>query len=114
MSQTKALFTVNGLGDLIPATADEIIARRGAALTSPKAVRDFLAVKLGAREFESFCGMFLDNRHRLIEFVELFRGTIDSAAVYPREVCEGGAQAQRRRCAMRAPTSERRRGGVHR
>jgi len=88
MSQTKALFTVNGLGDLIPATADEIIARRGASLTSPKAVRDFLAVKLGAREFESFCGMFLDNRHRLIEFVELFRGTIDSAAVYPREVKE--------------------------
>ena len=28
----------------------------------------------------------LDNRHRLIEFVELFRGTIDSASVYPREV----------------------------
>jgi len=30
--------------------------------------------------------LFLDNRHRLIEFVELCRGTIDSAAVYPREV----------------------------
>jgi DNA repair protein RadC len=96
MSQTKALFTLNGVGNLIPATADEIIAaarehlsrrvRRGASLTSPQAVRDFLAVKLGAREFESFCVLFLDNRHRVIEFVELFRGTIDSAAVYPREV----------------------------
>ena len=30
--------------------------------------------------------MFLDNRHRVIEYRELFRGTIDSAAVYPREV----------------------------
>jgi len=96
MSQTKPLFTLNSVGNLIPATADEIIAaarehlsrrvRRGASLTSPKAVRDFLALKLGAREFESFCVLFLDNRHRLIEFVELFRGTIDSAAVYPREV----------------------------
>jgi DNA repair protein RadC len=96
MSQTKALFTRNDAGDLIPATGDEIIAaarehlsrrvRRGASLASPQAVRDFLAVKLGAREFESFCCLFLDNRHRVIEFVELFRGTIDAAAVYPREV----------------------------
>jgi len=96
MSHTKALFTLNAGGDLIPATAEEVIAsarehlsrrvRRGAPLNSPQAMRDFLAVKLGAREFESFCVLFLDNRHRVIEFVELFRGTIDSAAVYPREV----------------------------
>ena len=96
MSQTKAFFTLNDAGDLTPATGDEIIAaarehlsrrvRRGASLASPQAVRDFLAVKLGAREFESFCCLFLDNRHRVIEFVELFRGTIDAAAVYPREV----------------------------
>ena len=98
MSHTKALFTLNGAGDLVPATAEEIIAsarehlsrrvRRGASLSSPQAVRDFLAVKLGAREFESFCAIFLDARHRVIEFVELFRGTIDSAAVYPREVAK--------------------------
>ena len=98
MSHTKALFTLNGAGDLVPASAEEIIAsarehlsrrvRRGASLSSPQAVRDFLAVKLGAREFESFCAIFLDARHRVIEFVELFRGTIDSAAVYPREVAK--------------------------
>jgi DNA repair protein RadC len=80
----------------VPASPDDIIAaarehlsrrlRRGTSLSSPQAARDFLAVKLGAREFESFCCLFLDNRHRLIEFAELFRGTIDSAAVYPREV----------------------------
>jgi DNA repair protein RadC len=28
----------------------------------------------------------LDKRHRLIEYVELFRGTIDGASVHPREV----------------------------
>jgi DNA repair protein RadC len=34
-------------------------------------------LKLGTRDFESFCIIFLDNRNRVIEFVELFRGTID-------------------------------------
>ena len=43
-------------------------------------------VTLGAREYESFCCIFLTNRHRVIEFVELFRGTIDGASVHPREV----------------------------
>lgn len=83
-------------GTTRPATGDEIIAaaresishrfRRGSALTSPKATRDYLVLKLGSREFESFCVIFLDNRHRVIEFVELFRGTIDGASVHPREV----------------------------
>src|SRR5207247_8166980 len=59
---------------------------RGSAVSSPQAMRDYLTLKLGTREYESFCCMFLDNRHRLIEFVELFRGTVDSAAVHPREV----------------------------
>ena len=96
MLHTKALFTLSAVGDPVPATAEEIIAsarehlsrrvRRGAPLNSPQAMRDFLAVKLGAREFESFCVLFLDNHHRLIEFVELFRGTLSSSAVHPREV----------------------------
>ena len=102
MSRTKALFTLNGAGDFAPATSEEIIAsarehlsrrvRRGVSLSSPQAVRDFLAVKLGAREFESFSCLFLDNRHRLIEFVELFRGTIDRATVHPREVVKEALQ----------------------
>ena len=41
---------------------------------------------LGARDHEVFAVLFLDNRHRLIEYVELFRGTIDAASVYPREI----------------------------
>jgi DNA repair protein RadC len=55
-------------------------------MSSPKLVRDFLTIKLGTLEHEIFCVLLLDSRHRLIEFVELFRGTIDGASVYPREV----------------------------
>jgi DNA repair protein RadC len=60
--------------------------RRGAALDSPRAVRDFLALKLGTLEHETFAVLLLDARHRLIDYVELFRGTIDGASVHPREV----------------------------
>jgi DNA repair protein RadC len=60
--------------------------RRGAALSSPRLVRDFLTVTLGDRGREYFCVMLLDSRHRLLQFVELFRGTIDGASVHPREV----------------------------
>jgi DNA repair protein RadC len=38
------------------------------------------------RAYEVFCCLHLDNRHRLIAFDELFRGTIDGASVHPREV----------------------------
>ena len=55
-------------------------------LTSPKRTRDFLKLRLGALEYELFSVLFLDKRNRLIEFVELFRGTIDGAQVHPREV----------------------------
>ncbi len=59
---------------------------RGDALSSPDSVRRYLSSELAGRPHEVFCGLFLDNRHRVIKFSELFRGTIDSAAVYPREV----------------------------
>lgn len=66
--------------------------KRGTSLTSPKLVRDFLSLKLGALEHEVFCVAYLDNRHRLIEFVQLFRGTIDGASVHPREVVKQALQ----------------------
>lgn len=56
------------------------------ALTSPDLVREFLQNQLAAREHEVFAMLLLDSQHRLIQFVELFRGTIDAASVYPREV----------------------------
>jgi DNA repair protein RadC len=60
--------------------------RHGVTLDSPRATRDYLTVRLGAREHEVFCVIYLDNRHRIIEYQELFRGTIDGASVHPREV----------------------------
>ena len=102
MSRTNSLYILDPTGRAVPATADEIIAaareeisrqvRRGSALLSPKATRDYLTLKLGNREFESFCCLFLDTRHRVIEFVELFRGTIDGASVHPREVVREALQ----------------------
>lgn len=55
-------------------------------LLGPTRTREFLRLKLAALEHEVFCCLHLDNRHRLIAFVELFRGTIDGASVHPREV----------------------------
>ncbi|AHK79079.1 DNA repair protein RadC [Ectothiorhodospira haloalkaliphila] len=54
--------------------------------TSPALVRQFLHLKLGALEHEMFAVLFLDNKHRLISYQEMFRGTIDAASVHPREV----------------------------
>jgi len=60
--------------------------RAGAALTCPGETRRFLTAQLRDRPFEVFCCLYLDNRHRLLAFEELFRGTIDGASVHPREV----------------------------
>jgi DNA repair protein RadC len=59
---------------------------RGDALTSPDAVRRYLSIRLRDHNQEVFACLFLDNRHRIIAFEELFYGTIDGATVHPREV----------------------------
>ncbi len=58
----------------------------GPPLHAPDATRKFLLAQLRDRRHEVFCCLYLDSRHRLIAFEELFRGTIDGANVYPREV----------------------------
>ena len=60
--------------------------RRGAVLTSPEAVRDFLRLSLSALPHEAFMALFLDSQHRLLAAEELFRGTLAQTSVYPREV----------------------------
>ena len=57
-----------------------------ALFDSPQAVRDWLGLRLGHLPHETFCIMLLDARHRLIEAVDLFRGTLTQTSVYPREV----------------------------
>jgi DNA repair protein RadC len=59
---------------------------RGASLTNPADTRDYLTSRLRHYPHEVFACLYLDNRHRPIGFEELFRGTIDGASVYPREV----------------------------
>ncbi|WP_395693079.1 DNA repair protein RadC [Piscinibacter sp.] len=56
------------------------------AFDSPAAVKEYLCAKLAGFEHEVFAVLFLDTQHRLIEYAEMFRGTIDSASVYPREL----------------------------
>ena len=60
--------------------------QRGDSLTSPEETRQFLSSKLRDYPHEVFAVLFLDQRHRVIHFEEMFRGTIDGASVYPREV----------------------------
>jgi len=58
----------------------------GEAIRSPADTEAFLTARLRDLPHELFCCLYLDNRHRIIHFEELFRGTIDGTSVYPREV----------------------------
>ena len=60
--------------------------KRGDALSSPAETRRYLSRQLRDYHHEVFACLFLDNRHRVIRFEELFSGTLDGASVYPREV----------------------------
>ena len=56
------------------------------ALTSPQAVRDWLKLRLSGLAHEVFMVLLLDAQNRLLQAVELFRGTLTQTSVYPREV----------------------------
>jgi len=60
--------------------------KRDSVLNSPDRTRAFLKARLRHHGREIFACLFLDNRHRVIGFEELFGGTIDGASVHPREV----------------------------
>ena len=96
LSSDASLLVRDGRGRYRPASADQILdaarrvidqkMQRGDEFTSPAAVKDYLRAKLAGFEHEVFAVLFLDTRHRLIDYTEMFRGTIDSAEVHPREV----------------------------
>ena len=96
LSLDTPLMVRDGRGRYRPADADQILEaarqvieqkmQRGAEFTSPVVVKDYLRAKLAGFEHEVFAVLFLDTRHRLIDYTEMFRGTIDSAEVHPREV----------------------------
>lgn len=95
-SPTHVLMAQRGMGPARVATlfaATEIVRRslsekleRGSPLLKPRDTEAFLQAQLRDRPHEVFCCLLLDNRHRIIEFCELFRGTIDGASVHAREV----------------------------
>jgi DNA repair protein RadC len=58
----------------------------GEAIRSPADTETFLKARMQHLGHELFCCLYLDNRHRVLRFDELFRGTIDGTSVYPREV----------------------------
>ena len=75
-----------GLVDAALQYLEELCVRDGDVIADPAAVRDYLRLRLLPRKREVFAVMFLDTRHRLIEYRELFKGTINGASVHPREV----------------------------
>ncbi len=70
--------------------ARDLVTRRfrpgSLVFTKTDRVHAFLRIQLGGLEHEVFAVIFLDHRHRLIEYVELFRGTVSETSVYTREV----------------------------
>jgi DNA repair protein RadC len=90
------LFLHRADGAVEPASNEHILAaarqllayrvRRGALLQSPQRVGEYLTMRLGDLDHEVFGLIFVDGRHRVIECIDLFRGTIDGASVHPREV----------------------------
>lgn len=66
--------------------ATKFISSEGDAFTNVGNTKDFLSFKLANYEREVFAVMLLNTQHQLIEYRELFFGTIDSASVHPREV----------------------------
>lgn len=64
----------------------------GKAMESPELVKDYLRLHLADLERECFALLVLDTKHRVIEYVPLFWGTIDAASVYPREVVKAVLQ----------------------
>ena len=95
-AEPAELQGVRGIGNARMATLTAVreLARRyfeetlpvGQSIRSPADTETFLLARLRDRPHEVFCCLFLDNRHRVIGFEELFRGTIDGTSVYPREV----------------------------
>ena len=78
--------------DIIIETALNILEQRitynieEQTLTSPEDSKNFVKLQLSGYEHEVFACLFLNNRHHVIHYEEMFRGTIDGASVYPREV----------------------------
>ena len=96
MQEPGRLYVRNVNGRYTVATADRVVeaartvaeqrVQRGQSFSDPALASRYFQDMLGYLEREVFAAAYLDTRHRLIEYVELFQGTIDGAEVHPREV----------------------------
>jgi DNA repair protein RadC len=96
MSNSSRSLYVRDASDFRPATTAELLVaargalaqrfQRGRTLASPTAVKDYLQMTMAHLEHEVFALVHLDSRHRWLGYTELFRGTIDGASVWPREI----------------------------
>lgn len=97
-TSSKELLQVPGLGRARIAQLHSLAAlierfleermQRGNPLTNPEDTRRFLIARLGQRKREVFCCLLLDSQHQVLQYTELFEGTIDATNVYPREVVQ--------------------------
>ena len=95
-ADNQDLLACHGIGHarLAALQALPLLARRyfeeslptGESIKSPRDTEAFLKARMQHLDHELFCCLYLDNRHRVLRFDELFRGTIDGTSVYPREV----------------------------
>lgn len=95
-ADSNAILAERGVGRARAAIIKSLpeIARRyfeaslpvGEAIRSPADTESFLLARMQHLGHELFCCLYLDNRHRVLQFNEMFRGTIDGTSVYPREV----------------------------
>lgn len=67
---------------------EQRVFKAGPALECPEAVRDYLRLKLMAEANEVFAVVFLDNRHQVLAYEPMFKGTINATTVYPRVVVQ--------------------------
>lgn len=72
----------------------------GIALTSPELVANYMKLNIAVRPHEVFVVLFLDSQHRLIESQEMFRGTINQASVYPREIVKEALRLNAAACIL--------------
>jgi DNA repair protein RadC len=99
------LFTLSADGAAVPASSEAILiaARRVLAYrvrrsASLQKTGEYLVARLGHLDYEVFGLILLDKRHRVIECIDLFRGTIDGASVHPREVVKLALQKSAAAC----------------
>ena len=84
MGEAKAAQLLAALELARRALGEQLAVRN--ALSSPRAVGDYLRLTLAGRDHEVFVAILLDAQHRVIACEELFRGTLTQTSVYPREV----------------------------